>query len=158
MELRAAQQPGAAAVGAAVGVRWRIRRRRGDPGLLRSPAPSRTDRTKFKRVIKQFTRIPRPEPPKELDELTAREHDILRLIVGGLSNAEIGQQLYISETTVLGVGGSNPLAHPTETAGQKARSTDSGPGLTALSSRTARSSAGHLPARVRRCSGEYHRR
>jgi len=53
-----------------------------------------------KRVIKQFTRIPRPTPPKELDELTAREHDILRLIAEGLSNAEIGQQLYISETTV----------------------------------------------------------
>jgi DNA-binding NarL/FixJ family response regulator len=53
-----------------------------------------------KRVIKQFTRIPRPAPPKELDELTAREHEILRLIAGGLSNAEIGQQLFITETTV----------------------------------------------------------
>jgi DNA-binding NarL/FixJ family response regulator len=53
-----------------------------------------------KRVIKQFTRIPRPEPPKELDELTDREREILRLIAGGLSNAEIGQELYISETTV----------------------------------------------------------
>jgi DNA-binding NarL/FixJ family response regulator len=53
-----------------------------------------------KRVIKQFTRIPHPVPPKELDELTAREQDILRLIAGGLSNAEIGRDLYISETTV----------------------------------------------------------
>ena len=53
-----------------------------------------------KRVIRQFTRISRPAPPKELDELTAREQDILRLIADGLSNAEIGRQLYISETTV----------------------------------------------------------
>ena len=53
-----------------------------------------------KRVIRQFTRIPRPAPPKELDELTAREKDILRLIAEGLSNTEIGQRLYISETTV----------------------------------------------------------
>ena len=53
-----------------------------------------------KRVIKQFTRIARPAPPKELGELTAREPDILRLIADGLSNAEIGRQLYISETTV----------------------------------------------------------
>ncbi|MGZ4331057.1 MAG: response regulator transcription factor, partial [Solirubrobacteraceae bacterium] len=48
----------------------------------------------------QFTRIPHPTPPKELDELTAREQDILRLIASGLSNAEIGTELYISETTV----------------------------------------------------------
>jgi DNA-binding NarL/FixJ family response regulator len=53
-----------------------------------------------KRVIKQFTRIPRPAPPKELDDLTTREREILGLIANGLSNAEIGQQLYISETTV----------------------------------------------------------
>ena len=53
-----------------------------------------------KRVIRQFTRIPRLTPPKELDELTAREKDILRLITDGLSNTEIGQRLYISETTV----------------------------------------------------------
>ena len=53
-----------------------------------------------KRVIKQFTRIPRPSRPKEIDELTAREQEILRLVASGLSNAEIGERLYIGETTV----------------------------------------------------------
>jgi DNA-binding NarL/FixJ family response regulator len=53
-----------------------------------------------KRVIKQFARAPRLQPPKEFDELTAREQETLRLVADGLSNAEIGQQLYISETTV----------------------------------------------------------
>jgi DNA-binding NarL/FixJ family response regulator len=53
-----------------------------------------------KRVIRQFTRITRPAPPKELGELTEREREILRLIAVGLSNAEIGRELHISETTV----------------------------------------------------------
>ena len=53
-----------------------------------------------KRVIRQFARIPRPTPPKELGDLTAREHEVFRLISRGLSNAEIAHELYISEGTV----------------------------------------------------------
>jgi DNA-binding NarL/FixJ family response regulator len=53
-----------------------------------------------KQVIRKFTRMPRTAPPKEADGLTEREREILRLIATGLSNAEIGHQLYISETTV----------------------------------------------------------
>jgi len=56
--------------------------------------------TVTKRVIKQFSRLPRPSRPSEFDELTAREQEILRLIAAGLSNAEIGERLYIGETTV----------------------------------------------------------
>jgi DNA-binding NarL/FixJ family response regulator len=35
-----------------------------------------------------------------LEELTERELDVFRLIARGLSNAEIGQELYITDTTV----------------------------------------------------------
>jgi DNA-binding NarL/FixJ family response regulator len=53
-----------------------------------------------KRVIKQFTRIPRAAPPEGFDELTTREQEVFRLIANGLSNTEIAQELYISDTTV----------------------------------------------------------
>ena len=42
---------------------------------------------------------PKP-PPAELARLTERELEILRLLAGGLSNAELAELLFLSETTV----------------------------------------------------------
>ncbi|MGN6574279.1 MAG: response regulator [Nocardioides sp.] len=53
-----------------------------------------------RRVIAQFTRLHRQAPPKAVELLTARELEVFRLITQGLSNAEIGEQLFISDTTV----------------------------------------------------------
>ena len=53
-----------------------------------------------KRVIEKFTSISHAKPPSELAELTERELDVFRLIARGLSNAEIGNELYISDATV----------------------------------------------------------
>jgi DNA-binding NarL/FixJ family response regulator len=56
--------------------------------------------TVTRRVIQQFTRLQRQTPPKAVDSLTSRELDVFRLITQGLSNAEIGRELFISDTTV----------------------------------------------------------
>jgi DNA-binding NarL/FixJ family response regulator len=53
-----------------------------------------------RRVIKQFARTPSPSPPEQLGQLTERELGVFRLVARGLSNAEIGEELYISEATV----------------------------------------------------------
>jgi DNA-binding NarL/FixJ family response regulator len=56
--------------------------------------------TVTRRVIQKFARTPRPVPPKGLDDLSDRERDVFHLIARGLSNGEIAEELYISDTTV----------------------------------------------------------
>ncbi|WP_328461452.1 response regulator transcription factor [Actinoplanes sp. NBC_00393] len=55
-----------------------------------------------RRVIAEFsTPRPRnPEPGARLDELTPREHEVLILLAGGATNAEIATELHLGETTV----------------------------------------------------------
>ncbi len=51
-------------------------------------------------VIRHFTRLHVQPPPPAVGTLTSRELNVLELIARGLSNAEIGRALFISETTV----------------------------------------------------------
>lgn len=47
-----------------------------------------------------LARFAAPPAGRTLEELTDREQEILRLLATGLSNAELAQQLFLSETTV----------------------------------------------------------
>lgn len=65
-----------------------------DGGGLLSPSVTRT-------VIGQFASQPdhRPDRPERLDALTDREREVLALVARGLSNDQIGAELFMSPAT-----------------------------------------------------------
>ena len=58
--------------------------------------------TVVRRLLEEFVRRPRPgsEIPPELEELTERELEVLKLVASGRSNTEIASDLVVSETTI----------------------------------------------------------
>jgi DNA-binding NarL/FixJ family response regulator len=55
-----------------------------------------------RRLIEEHVRGPRPgqATPAELEELTERETQVLRMVASGASNAEIADRLHLSRSTV----------------------------------------------------------
>ena len=59
------------------------------------------DPTVTRRVIEAFASQPvPPAAPPELEDLTPRELEVLKLIARGLANHEIADELVVSEATV----------------------------------------------------------
>jgi DNA-binding NarL/FixJ family response regulator len=63
-----------------------------DGGSLFSPSATR-------RLVEEFVQKARRQTPPELEDLTPRELEVLRLIAAGLSNQEIAVTLVVSEHT-----------------------------------------------------------
>ena len=63
-----------------------------DGGSLFAPSVTR-------RLIEEFARRA-PAPAHDLSKLTERENEVLRLVARGMSNTEIGADLFITENTV----------------------------------------------------------
>ncbi|MFP5282267.1 MAG: response regulator [Actinomycetes bacterium] len=56
--------------------------------------------TVIARLVESYVARPAPATVAALGTLTARETDVLRVMARGRSNAEIGAELYLAETTV----------------------------------------------------------
>jgi DNA-binding NarL/FixJ family response regulator len=56
--------------------------------------------TVTRRLLDRFADALPGEPPPELDELTPREVEVLRLVARALTNAEIAERLVLTEATV----------------------------------------------------------
>ncbi len=54
-----------------------------------------------RRLVRRFAEaLPRTVPDPRLDDLTPREHDVLRCLAEGLSNGQVAGRLHLEETTV----------------------------------------------------------